>query len=552
VTAAEVLVVGAGPVGLTLANDLGRRGIRTVLVERKPEPEFLPKMERCNARSMEIFRRMGLADAIRAAGLAASIPMDVFIILAMNRPPLLHLAYPSVDEARKAIAACGDGTEPLEPYQLISQYTLEPLLKAEAMCLPSVTLLYGTEFLEFAETGAGVAATVRGPDGKARSLEGAYLVGCDGGGSAVRRQLGIRLRGEGDILRLRQGLFRCDTLFERIPLGDGPGPGRHYHVADDRASFLIMQDSTRHFTLHAVVPDDAAMARRFGEVIGEPIAYEMLHCGEWRQNLLLADAYGRGRVFLAGDAVHLVIPTGGLGMNTGVGDAVDLSWKLAATLRGWGGPALLASYEIERRQVGDRNVGASRHASTGRRKWRAAWRPEIGDDSPAGAAARAGLAAIADVEQRKTNEMIGAELGYRYVGSPVIWEEPGGPEHLFRTYAPTTWPGARLPHVWLADGRAPQDVIPDGFALLRLGGARASGDALARAFADLAAPFAVVDLDGEAAREVCGRDYILVRPDLHVAWRGNALPGDTDHLAGVVTGRRALAEPNRQAKGTAP
>ena len=152
-----------------------------------------------------------------------------------------------------------------------------------------------------------------------------------------------------------------------------------------------------------------------------PLPFEMIHCGLWRQNLLLADRYGNGsRVFLAGDAVHLVIPTGGLGMNTGCGDAIDLSWKLAATLAGWGGPNLLASYEIERRQVGERNVAASRFASQGRRKWRAMWRPNIRDATPEGAATRAELARVADVEQRKTNEMIGAELGYRYVGSPLI------------------------------------------------------------------------------------------------------------------------------------
>ena len=171
--------------------------------------------------------------------------------------------------------------------------------------------------------------------------------------------------------RLRQALFRCDELFERLPVGNGAGRGRHYHVADDKATFLIMQDSTKHWTLHSVVDSDEAMKAAFERTVGVPVKYEMLSCAPWRQNLLLADRYGSGRVFLAGDAVHFVIPTGGLGMNSGVGDAIDLSWKLAATLRGWGGPGLLKSYEIERRQIGDRNVGASRYATIGRRKWRA-------------------------------------------------------------------------------------------------------------------------------------------------------------------------------------
>ena len=533
----QVVIVGAGPVGLTLAIDLGRRGIRCVLVERKPAPEFLPKMERCNARTMELYRRIGLAPRIRAAGLAADVPMDVYVVLSMVEAPLLHLPYPSVVEAGAAVAACHDGTQPAEAYQLISQYTLEPVLKWVAEGIPAVTLLYGHEFVEFAQDAEGVSATVRDAEGGTRVIRGAYLAGCDGGASPVRRQLGIRLRGEGNLLRLRQALYRCDDLFGRLPMGPGPGPGRHYHVADDRASFLIMQDSTRHWTLHAVVESDEAMRAQFERVVGVPVDYEMLYCGEWRQNLLLADRYGEGRVFLAGDAAHLVIPTGGLGMNTGVGDAFDLSWKLAGTLQGWGGPELLRSYEIERRQVGDRNIGASRYASLGRRAWRSQYRPEMRDATPTGQAARDNLARVADVEQRKTNEMIGAELGYRYVDSPVIDNIPGGPEHLFREYHPTTWPGARLPHTWRADGSAMQDGIPDtGFALLRLGGTAVDTGALEAAFRARGAPLAVIETAEETPRAVYGHDLLLVRPDLHVVWRGNQAPAEPEGLAAVATG----------------
>ena len=517
----EVLIVGAGPVGLVLAIDLGQRGIRCTLIERKPAPQFLPKMERCNARTMEIFRRMGIVERVRAAGLRADCPMDVFIIEAMNRAPLLHLPYPSVDEARRRIAACNDGSMPLEPYQLISQYTLEPLLKSIAESLPSVTVRFGHEFISFEQDANGVTTRVRS-EGKDHRLTSKYLVGCDGGSSAVRRQLGIKLEGEANILKLRQALYRCDELFERIPLQDGPGHGRHYHVADDKATFLIMQDSTRHWTLHATVDEDAAMARQFEKTIGVPVKYEMLYVGEWRMNLLLADRYGEGRVFLAGDAIHLVIPTGGLGMNGGVGDAIDLGWKLAAQLRGWGGPRLLASYEIERRQVGERNVAASRYASQGRRKWRSMHQ-----------APREELIAVAAIEQPKSNEMIGAELGYRYEDSPLICNEPGGPEHRFREYVPTTWPGARLPHVWLAGQVAMQDRIGDGYTLLRLGENK-EGETLKASFARYNAPFAVLDVPDDVARDVYGYDLILVRPDLHIVWRGNRLPHAD--LAAIATG----------------
>jgi len=277
----------------------------------------------------------------------------------------------------------------------------------------------------------------------------------------------------------------------------------------------------------------------FEKICAMPVKYEMLYVGPWTQHLLLADRYGEGRVLLAGDAVHLVIPTGGLGMNTGAGDAVDLGWKIAATLQGWGGPDLLKSYEVERRQIGERNVAASTYASRGRRVWRAAYKPNIRDTTPEGAETRANLAAIADVEQRKTNEMIGAELGYRYVGSPIIWPEPGeGPKHDFMNYVPTTWPGARLPHVWLDDGSAMQDRIGQGYTLLRLGGPQADGAPLARAFSQFGAPFAMLDVRDKHARDVYGHDLILLRPDLHIVWRGNSAPAEPTKLAAIATGHQ--------------
>jgi 2-polyprenyl-6-methoxyphenol hydroxylase-like FAD-dependent oxidoreductase len=465
--------------------------------------------------------------------------MDVYVTLSMIEPPLLRLPYPSVAEAEAIISACDDASQPREPYQLISQYTLEPLLLRALARWPTVTVRYGYECLEIAQDAQHVTAYVRGATGPVQTLTAAWLVGCDGGASLVRKQLGIPLRGEGDLLRLTQALYHCPDLYDRLPIGDGPGRGRHYHMADDRATFLIMQDSTRHWTLHAVVDRPEDMKAQFERAIGVPVPYEMLHAAPWKQNLLLADRYRVGRAFIAGDAAHLVIPTGGLGMNTGIGDAIDLSWKLQATLRGWGGPELLASYEIERRQVGDRNVGASRYASLGRRRWRAEYRPDIREATPSGQATRDRVAHVANIEQRKTNEMIGAELGYRYIGSPVIWEEPGGPEQLFREYVPTTWPGARLPHVWAAPQQSVHDLIGDGYTLLRLGSQPPDTAGFEQALSEHGAPLTVLDLDLPAVRDLYGYDLLLLRPDLHVAWRGQRPPQDPAAVAACVTGHGA-------------
>ena len=537
---ASVIIVGAGPVGLSLAVNLGRAGIRTILLEQNPEPQFLPKMERCNARSMEMFRRIGLSKKIRDAGLRADCSMDVFIVEDLTKPPLLDEKHPSIEEFQEKIRDCNDLSMALEPYQLISQYTLEPLLKTEAESLKSVEVRFAHKFIEFEQNDTSVTVRCMGSNGELLSFFADYLVGCDGGSSPIRKQLGIKLRGEGGILELQQALFYCEELFDRLPQGDGPGKGRHYHRADTDHTFLIMQDSTKHWSLHATVPDSQAMKHKFEEIVGFPVKYELISCGPWRQNLLLADRYRDRRVFLAGDSVHLVIPTGGLGMNTGVGDAFDLAWKLIGTLKGWGGPELLDSYEIERRQVGERNVGASRYANIGRQQWRSIATQDIFSGTSIGEARKQALIQVADSEQRKGNRMIGAELGYRYVDSPCIDNIPGGPEHRVGEYHPNVWPGSRLPHCWLDDGSAIQDHLPESYILLSLGNKELDATEIRKSFEAIGAPVAGVQVGSERIRDLYGFDLLVLRPDMHVVWRGTEAPQNAREIASIATGHGRL------------
>jgi 2-polyprenyl-6-methoxyphenol hydroxylase-like FAD-dependent oxidoreductase len=528
----DVIIVGAGPTGLTLALELGRRGVRCALVERNQKPSGLPKMERCNARTLEIYRRMGLAEKVRAAGFPRTAPMDIFLVTSLAEPPLLRFPYPSVADYEALIASVNDGSQPREPYQLISQYTLEPLLKAEAEKNPLIDVRFGHEAKKFAQDDDGVTLVCENDRGP-MEVRGRWLVGCDGAGSLVRRELGVTLEGDANLLELRQALFRAPDLYERIVTGKG----RHYHFPDSQSTFVIVQDDTKHFTLHTVVDSDEAAKAKFERVVGMKIDYETLYIGKWKQNLLVAPRFMDRRVFIAGDAAHLVIPTGGLGMNTGVGEATDLAWKFEAMVKGWGGPKLLPSYQIERQPVGARNVAASKFATLGRRVWRAACGPAVFETTPEGLAARERLVALAEVEQRKSAEMIGAELGYRYLGSPLVCAEAGDPPaDDFVQYRPTAWPGSRLPHVWLSPGVSILDRLGDGYTLVDLTAQGADARGLAAAFAAFGAPFGTLRAPSAAARAVYERDLVLVRPDLHVVWRGNAPPADAGRIAAVATG----------------
>jgi len=528
----EVIVAGAGPVGLTLSIDLGRRGVKCLIMERDPTTAPWPKMDRSNARSMEFYRRLGIADRVRALGYPADNPMDVFLVRRLSEPPVAVLKFPSVAERRKQIAECSDGSFPLEPYQLVSQNKLEPLLKEVAEGTPNTTVRYGCELVDFEQDEDGVTVVVRGLDGSEERLRCAYLVGCDGGASTVRKKLGVQLNGRAAIREARQVIFWSEDLYEKMAVGKG----RHYQFMDAARSNMVAQGDRKEFTLGTSLPADTDFEAVLRDLIGFPCDLHVRHVISWRPHLLIADRYREGRVFMAGDAIHLVIPTGGLGMNTGVGDAFDLSWKLAGALKGWGGQGLLDGYEQERRPVGVRNVEASGWASDGVPIWRARVTPQVYDDAPEGEEARAVVRDAFMVEHARMHGMVGAEFGYSYAGSPLIAYEPGNiPVWEISRYTPHARPGVRIPHMWLKDGRALQDVLGDHYTLLNLRGDCETGS-LEAAFRDLGAPLEVLRLEEPHLREVYRASVFLLRPDLHIAWRGDGPPDDPKGLAAIVTG----------------
>lgn len=527
-----VVIAGGGPVGMMLAKELASRGISCLLAERNPTTTRHPKMDITNGRTMEHFRRLGMIDRIRGAAVAEDHPFDVSWITDLSSYELARFSYPNVDEARKIIRYVNDGSQPLEPDMRVSQVDLEPVLKSFLDEEPLVDVRFGWAFERFVEEDDRVVVTLKETaTGAEEEVECAYLAGCDGGNSRVREQLGIALEGTPNVAQMYMVHFRSEArdVLQRW------GVAWHYQSAKGT---MIAQNDRDIWTIHAPVPpgiDPESIDPRqiVTDFAGCEFDFDVLVANAWTPHLVLAESYGKGRIYLAGDASHQYVPTGGYGMNTGMGDAVDLGWKLAAMVQGWGGPELLPSYDVERRAVGARSrQGSERHVGV-RFEIAMCYTPDLDDPSADTARKEAGdkILALGNAE----NEALGVEIGYRYDPSPIVWGEQGeAPENDLITYQPTTWPGSRLPSVYLADGQAVFDLLGQGFTLITFGNSDTSKWEAAAQSAGI--PLAVLKLSEPAVREIYECDHLLIRPDQHVAWRGDSLDLDARKVFARVSG----------------
>ena len=538
-----VAIIGGGPTGLCLAMDLADRGVDCVVIELRRAGE--PPSVKCNhvsSRTMEQFRRLGFVKEVREAGLPADYPNDVVIRTRATGRELTRIHIPCRRD-RYVDRSGPDGWWPTpEPPHRINQLFLEPILFANAAARPRITLLNRTEFLGLVQDEAGVTADIRDLEtGRAFSIRADYLVGCDGGSSLVRREIGSRLSGRDFIQRVQSSYIRAPDLIRRI---SKPDAWMSYLYAPERAGNLLAIDGRETWLLHNYLlpqePDfesvdrDACIRLLLG--VGPDFEYELLGKEDWIGRRLVADRFQDRRVFIAGDAAHLWVPYAGYGMNAGIADALNLSWKLAAHLQGWAPEAILAAYEAERQPITDQvSRFAMNHAEQAIRE-RTSVPADIEDDTPQAAERRRETGAAAYRLHVQQFACAGLNFGYFYDASPLVVEDgEAPPTYTMYDYTPSSVPGCRTPHFWLKDGRSLYDALGPDFTLLLFDpSVDVSGFTSAAAEAGL--PLKLLEIEADDVPDAYRHRLVLSRPDGHVAWRGDQSPAEPKLLIDKVRG----------------
>jgi 2-polyprenyl-6-methoxyphenol hydroxylase-like FAD-dependent oxidoreductase len=533
----DVVVIGAGPVGLALAIEMGMRGVRVLVAERNSRGGLAPRAKTTNARTRTHLRRWGIADALAAASpLGGSYPNDIHFVTSLSGYPLAVF--------RNAFNAAPDRADAYpEHAQWVPQYTLERVMLEHALTLPSVDLRFETTFLNAEQDADTVTTRLQDSAGDVSAFTSRYLVGADGARSAVRDRIGATMQGAYGISRHSNVVFHAPGLAQAQVHGPGVmflqiGPaGLSITGPMDKGDIWYFGTNIR----DGEPLSDDKVIEQIKLTTGIDLPYRILSADQWTASELIADKYSEGRIILAGDACHLHPPFGGYGMNMGVGDAVDLGWKIAAELQGWGGPSLVAAYEAERRPV--HRFVMEEALANHQMMLGSPWRDGLDAATPEGEALRREVGGAIQVAKAREYHTLGTVLGLGYEGSPIIDSEPEpAPPHDGQHYTPSARPGRLAPHGWLEDGRSLYDAFGPGFALVVADAADETQVALAAAEAlALGAPLEIVR-PGPAITDLYHADLTLVRPDQHVAWRGKNWNGALRRavaLVGAVESERA-------------
>lgn len=539
----EVLVVGGGPVGLTMAMDLAARGVKVVVAEIRRYAE--PPNVKCNhvaARTMERFRRLGVARKLRDAGLPADYPNDVAFRTSVCGTELTRIPIPSRASRYTSREGPDTGWPTPEPPHRINQLFLEPILLEHTAAQPGVTLLNRAQLTHFTQGDRHVDAVVVDLDTQQeRRIRARYLVGCDGGSSTVRKAIGARLEGTPVIQRVQSTYIRAPQLISMMP---GEPAWCYYSVNPRRCGTVFAIDGQATWLVHNHLnPDepefdsidrDWSIRQILG--VGEDFPYEVISKEDWVGRRLVANRFRDRNVFIAGDAAHLWVPYAGYGMNAGIADALNLSWLLGARLQGWGEESILDAYEAERQPITEQVSHFAMEHAAKMIKARRAVPPNIEADDADGEQARREAGAEAYALNVQQFCCAGLNFGYFYRGSPIIagdGEEP--PAYSMGEFTDSTVPGCRAPHFWLPDGRSLYDAFGQGYTLLRFDAQLDIAPLLAAARARQL-PLEVLDVGGPGVPAAYRHKLVLCREDQHVAWRADAVPADAAALVDLLRG----------------
>ncbi len=549
----QVLVIGAGPVGLTLAMDLARRGIQVLVAELRHRGEPPPvKCNHISARSMETFRHLGVAEKLRNAGLPSDYPHDVAYRTSFRGLELSRIRIPSrAERSDPDVEGPDTGWPTPEPPHRINQLYMEPILFRHAQGMTSIRILCRTQASVVAQDDTGVTAILEDLDTGTRSeVRCDYLVGCDGGRSQVRKFIGSAFTGVDVVARVQSTLIDAPQLLSQLP--NRPAWAT-FSVNPRRCGNVYAIDGQRRWLVHNyllsseadfdAVDRDWAIRQILG--VDREFAFDVVSKEDWFGRRLVADRFRDRRVFIGGDAAHLWVPMAGYGMNAGIADAMNLSWQLAARLQGWGGESMLDGYQAERQPITEQVSQFAMNHSIALQAQREAVPADIEQADEHGGAVRERFGKeLYDLNVQQYC-CAGLNFGYFYAESPLIaHDDEAAPSYGMATFTPSTVPGCRTPHLWLADSfegkRSLYDAMGDGFTLLRTDPGK-DATALLAAAAECGLPMQMLELRAEDTQGLYAHAFVLSRPDRHVAWRGNELPADPRQLVDLLRGATNLS-----------
>ncbi|KKW89308.1 FAD-dependent oxidoreductase [Sphingobium chungbukense] len=539
----SVLIVGAGPVGMTLALDLASRGVEVAVVEKRAE--HAPPRQRCNhisARTLEIFRRLGVAAEIRDAGLPANYPQDVAYVTTLTGHELTRIRIPARADRFGSVGYADSDWPTPEPPHRCNQMYFEPILQRHIQASPRIRIFYDHEVIETTQDDSGVIvrARIAGSD-KELLFRAEYLVGCDGGVSTIRKAIGASFEGASVISGTRSVLVRAPALLGML---HNKPAWMTWFVNPGGFGCVVAMNGTDLWAFHIWLPSrapdfdsvDPEIAIR--AAVGGDLEYDIISIDDWYGRRLIASRFRDSRIFIAGDAAHIWIPFAGYGMNAGIADAMNLSWQLAGVINGWGDPGLLRAYEVERHPVTDQVSRVVMAIALSNLDTDLVKNPPatLIEDGPAGDRIRAEAGRYLYDANVGQFACLGLNFGTYYEESPVIaYDGEAAPAYDLLIYHPSTVPGCRTPHLWLDGGVSLYDRMGSEFTLLRFD-PTVDVTGLSQAAAQRGVPLTILDLSSGGGGDIYRCKLVLSRPDQHIAWRGDSEPENPLELIDLVRG----------------